>query len=660
MEEVKSTTLAQLEYAAEVFADLPFGYLLILPNQKIHQVNQTLLNWLGYEAEDLIRKKKFSDLLTIGGKIYYETHHLPLEKLQGYANEQNYTLLGRDKLRLPVLVNTTQEKDQKEQLLFTQIFIINISDRKKYELDLLRAKKTADAAIEAKTKFISTISHEIRTPLQALIGISDILLHNDPRQDQLQLLQSMAFASKNLLELINHILDFSKSDSEQVELNLKPFHFRELIQQTVASLQFIAQEKELAFTINIDERIPEYLSGDVPKISQVLNNILGNAIKFTPAGYIKTNIQLLDQVKDHLLIHFSIEDSGIGIPAQKIEKIFESFSQGHDSGEYSGAGLGLAISQNLIRLHQSELKVNSEEGKGSIFSFTLPFQLVVPTKKQRRGSQSLLELLPDIKVLLVEDNPSNVFIISRYFKNWQLDFDLAKNGKVALEMIRQTSYDLILMDLQMPVMDGFATIKAIRAMRGEEFQHLPVVAISASATDDVKNKLLEAGFHNCILKPFDPEELHGLVQAVSLRKSIKIEPNPQDEIPAQATSYSFEQLDYTGLYELMEGDDQALRQFINIVLKDWEQIYQEIEKGIVTKNTALFLQARHKTISTIKLFNATRLKDLLDQAKEVMESPHSYGSDNTVFESLLAVFQHTLDQLRTYLAEGPPEKQGQE
>lgn len=644
----KHTPKWYVENVSDIFADVPFGYLLIFPDQKIKQVNQTLLDWLGCDREALTSGKKFSELLSLGGRFYYETHHRPVEELQGYINEQNYTLLGSNGKRIPVLISTMREKDETGNLLFTQLFITKIATRKKYEQDLIQAKKAADSAVEAKTKFISMISHELRTPLQALIGMSSILLQKQPREDQLSLLQNISFASTNLLELLNHILDFSRSEREALQLDFNPFLFRKLIQQTVASLQFVATEKELTFSTWIDERIPEYLIGDAPKISQVLNNILGNAIKFTPAGFIEIRAKLVEQLNDHVLVHFAIEDSGIGISPGAIGKIFDSFSQGHAEGRFNGAGLGLAISQNLLRLHQSEIKVESEEGKGSIFSFTLPFRVADQVERKQLLRVRTLERITNMKVLLVEDNQSNIFIISRYFEQWKLDFDVAESGAAALEMIQQKPYNLVLMDLQMPGMNGFDTIRALRSMKDEAYRSLPVVALSASAFPALEKKMLDAGFHNYLSKPFDPEELHALLRSVSLGESIVLSPTVKPDLHA-SVHLNEGVLDFTGLRDLMEGDEAAIKQFIGVVLKDWGQILKELKTAVITKDPHLFSQAKHKTISTVELFKAGQLKELLAQANTKMKSPETYELDDPLFKELFDVFDTIIEGLQTFL-----------
>lgn len=651
MERAKFNEHAQnwyLENVVDIFDDLPFGYILIFPDQEIKKVNQTLLNWLGFDREALTTGKKFTELLSVGGKFYYETHHRPLEELQDCVNEQSYTLIGQNGKRIPVLINTKRERDEAGKLVCTQIFAIKIEDRKKYEQELIQAKKAADGVVEAKNKFISMISHELRTPLQALIGMSNILLQKQPREDQLPLLHNISFASTNLLELLNHILNFSKSERVALQLDLNPFSFRQLIQQIVASLEVIATEKELKFSTKIDDKIPEYLIGDAPKISQVLYNILGNAIKFTPSGFIEVRVNLIEQVKDHLLIHFAIEDSGIGISTDSIGKIFDSFSQGHEEGRFGGAGLGLAISQNLLRLHKSTIEVESELGKGSIFSFTLPFRVANKSETRDLLTAQTFEPITGISVLLVEDNQANIFIISRYFEQWKLDFDVAESGLDALEMIRHKLYDIVLMDLQMPGMNGFDTIRALRNMKSNAYRKLTVVALSASAFPALEAKLLEAGFDNYIPKPFDPEQLYSLLQSVARGQSIVLTPVSQQEI-SQPDLAKEELIDLSGLRELMEGDEAAVKRFIEVVLKDWQQIYGELQNGIIKRNPKLFSEAKHKTTSTIELFKAKRLKALLNQANDKMKNSVTYSIDDPLFQELLHVLEVIMERLQAFL-----------
>ncbi|UZR93488.1 GAF domain-containing hybrid sensor histidine kinase/response regulator [Chondrinema litorale] len=386
------------------------------------------------------------------------------------------------------------------------------------ETELIRLKDLAEKSIVAKEEFLSNMSHEIRTPLNAVIGMTHLLIENNPREDQIAKLNTLHFAGENLLALVNDILDYNKIEAGKVNFENIPFNIIEITQNLKQAFIFKAEEKGVALKLFIDSDIPELIKGDPTRLVQLLNNLLGNALKFTQKGKVCLSIEILEENPDNLLLRFKVKDTGIGISKEQIDKIFERFSQANESTtrKYGGTGLGLSIVKKLLELQNSKIEISSQPEQGSCFSFDLRFDKVneesafvmnYKKKEQFPNSNKSAYDLSGIKVLLAEDNSINQIIASEFLKNWNVEIDYAVNGLEAVNKVIENDYDLILMDIQMPEMDGFEAAKKIKELGGTKAE-IPILAMTASAMLGVRNKLHSFGMKDHILKPFNPKELN--------------------------------------------------------------------------------------------------------------------------------------------------------
>ncbi|HXB34938.1 MAG TPA: ATP-binding protein [Puia sp.] len=401
-----------------------------------------------------------------------------------------------------------------EQEFYYNGFIRDISSRKQREQELVQMKEKAEQAAKAKSQFLSVMSHELRTPLNAVIGITHLLMLNQPREDQQEDLRTLQFSGESLLHIINDILDFTKLDSGKIELSAIDFNLRELAQSLYQSFSYKAKEKGIVFDVEFDQRIPFCVKGDNFRISQVLNNLISNAIKFTQEGSVKLKVEMTEDNGTSFAARFSVMDTGIGIPRDKQEKIFEQFTQADSDTTrlYGGTGLGLSISTKLVELMGSTILVDSTPGKGSTFHFGVVLHRgevgeTVVTAQVPKAVSKTNEQFRNKRILLAEDNLFNANIARRFITGWGGEVDLVVDGRQALEFVARKKYDLILMDVQMPVLDGFACTRKIR----KHFKDIPIIAVTASPKNEIISEIISCGMNDFVSKPFKPNELRAKI-----------------------------------------------------------------------------------------------------------------------------------------------------
>ncbi|MBK6448977.1 ATP-binding protein [Candidatus Brachybacter algidus] len=372
-------------------------------------------------------------------------------------------------------------------------------------------KEKAQASEKAKHQFLANMSHEIRTPMNAIKGMTDILIRRNPNDDQKEYLDGIKQSSDSLLFIINDILDISKIEAGKVELEQEPFSVNELVKNVHTMMQFKAEEKGLELLKDIpSENL--YVNGDATRLRQILINLIGNAIKFTENGLVTTSVKS-EQVGEKLNLHFCVTDTGIGIEQSNIDKIFESFEQAYSdtSRKFGGTGLGLSISKKLVELHNGKIWVESEKGKGSQFHFIIPYASAesgAEVKPTEVFSNNIADTIKGIRILLVEDNAFNVVVAQEELEDAieGVQVEVAENGLIAVEKLKSSAFDVILMDIQMPVMNGFEATKVIRALDSEKAQ-IPIIAMTANVLKEEVDLCYLAGMNDFIGKPFDTNEL---------------------------------------------------------------------------------------------------------------------------------------------------------
>jgi signal transduction histidine kinase/ActR/RegA family two-component response regulator len=403
---------------------------------------------------------------------------------------------------------------------FYNAFYKNILDLKKtsdnqadLNAKLEKAIYKAEKSSQAKSEFLSTMSHEIRTPLNAVIGMSNLLLMSNPRQDQKENLEILKFSAANLLSIVNDVLDFNKIEAGKVVFENIAFNMEELMNSICGGQKIKAEEKGLVFKLEVDDLLShKILFGDPTRLTQVIFNLVSNAIKFTRDGSVRVTVTAIEDRHNNITVNFAVKDTGIGIESGNLESIFEPFAQESitTTRQYGGTGLGLAIIKRLLELQGLKMTVNSKLGQGSEFSFNMEFPVSTEKYVPKVENQPIIvghDNLSHLRVLIAEDNMVNIMLMKKLFSKWNLTPTIAENGERAVELVQYGNFDIILMDLQMPVMNGFDAAVEIRKMPDTRKANIPIIALTASALFDIRDRVFNSGMNDYVSKPFKPEEL---------------------------------------------------------------------------------------------------------------------------------------------------------
>ncbi len=464
----------------------------------------------GIPVEDALNKNYRDLLFGINNKEKVRINKFLSQEQSDYGTLFKFFKSSGEKIWIQLRLALTYDSNGKAN--GTIGTMIDVTQLKETEIELNQANKTKD-------EFLSTMSHEIRTPLNAVIGMSDILLMENFLPEQLENLQILKYSSEHLLALINDLLDLNKFKSEEIKLVEDDFNPSELIQNIQLHFKQTASNKNLNFDTIMDSNMPVVLKGDSLKLSQVLKNLLSNAFKFTHQGGVVFRAEAIEIQANSTTMRFSVSDTGIGVSYNKQKDIFKSFVQASDNTStlYGGSGLGLYISKELLKIQKSNLQLESTKGKGSTFWFDISYANSNHESADKQNIISTTEPI-DLKVLVAEDNNLNALLLKKLFNKWNIEYAIAKNGQELLDIYSEKDFDLILMDLQMPVLDGYDTTRVIRKMDDFGKSRIPIIALTAFAQSEVSDKTKRYKMNGYVSKPFNVNELHQLLKFYSRKK----------------------------------------------------------------------------------------------------------------------------------------------
>ena len=663
--EIANKELEALSYSAKLASQYSLSLIeasrdplvTISPEGKITDMNEATVNITGMTREELINSD-FFDYFTEQQKareVYQEVFK------KGSVADAPLTLRNKNGKLTDVLFNGSIYKDDNENVLGVVIVARDVTDQKRIATELIEAKVFAELAtgiaeeekrnaekatiiaenaVKAKQQFLSNMSHEIRTPMNAIIGFTKVVLKTNLSEKQKEYLSAIKMSGDALIVLINDILDLAKVDAGKMTFENLPFKLSSSISAMLHVFETKIQEKNLELVTVYDDSIPKLVLGDPVRLHQIILNLVSNAIKFTSKGKITVSIQMINEDDKSVTIEFSVTDTGIGIEENKIDTVFDDFQQATSdtSRLYGGTGLGLAIVKRLVEPQGGTITVKSKINEGSTFSFILNFQ---KTTIESGVETEILELDPkinSIKVLVVEDMPLNQLLMTTLLDDFGFERDIAENGKVAIEKLESDSYDVILMDIQMPVMNGFEATKYIRNTMKLK---IPIIALTADVTTVDLAKCKEVGMDDYIAKPVDEHILYSKISdLVKRRKQIKGKESESVSIKESESESEVEtkkskciNLDYLKIRT--KSNPRLMMEMISIYLQQTPPLLSTMKQSMADNNWPLLSAAVHKIIPSFSIMGISDHYE--NMAKNIQESANKEQITREIKEMVLQI-----------------------
>ena len=490
-----------------------------------------------------------------------------------------------------------------------------------------KSERQLKEASKIKEQFVANISHEIRTPMNAVLGFAGLLQKTTLDKNQHEYVKSIRSSAENLLTIINDILDLSRIESGMMRIENLPFNLRELLDSLATMLNVKAKNRGLYLRTEVDDSVPENLRGDAVRLTQILMNLISNALKFTHEGGVVVRLEKADTKDKTVFIRFIISDTGIGISEEKQRSVFDRFQQAQTetTRRYGGTGLGLSIVKQLVEIQNGTITLQSQPGKGSIFTVLLPYEVAAEAEMESISPMPVLvgePLLQKIKLLVAEDNLMNQKLIQHLMQQWQIDFDIVSNGAAAVETLKRKAheYNLVLMDIQMPEMDGYAATEKIRY---DLNLSIPIIAMTAHALAGEKEKCLGAGMDDYISKPLNEEHLYRLIRTYS----------------AKITSPTASVINMEYLRSISKGDKAFERNMIRAFSSQMPLELKQLKTAIEDKNYKRIGTIAHSMKSTVSYMGLQYLTPLLQEIETESENQNGFARINDNFISIDATCQ---------------------
>ncbi len=563
-----------------ILENLELGLVEADLNNTIVRAYPKFCELVGFKEEEIIGVNAIDLLLDDEAKAIMKEQEA--KRQEGKPSVYELQLTKKSGEKVWVMISGAPFYDMNDKFLGTIGIHLDISERKKMEEELRSSKEIAENSLHAKEMFLANMSHEIRTPLNAIIGMSELLLQSELNASQEKYLNAISVSSENLLIIIKDILNFSKVDSGQIELEKIPIDIKQVIQNSITLLALKADEKNILLTNRIKTKeISGYLADPV-RLGEILTNLLSNAIKFTPSGKVSLNCEIIkiDEKIDNL--RFEVVDTGIGIEAGKLNLIFEQFKQASESTSrlFGGTGLGLSISKQLVSLFGGELEVSTEFGKGSRFYFNINLEkTLLPEIISKKLADTLH--LANLKVLVADDNDINLILAQSILEQWKMIVKTATNGKEAVKFVEKETFDIILMDIRMPILDG---IEASWKIRNELKINTPIIALTANIELNELASYLENGMNDYLCKPFKQIELQKIIE-----KHLSRENKTFSEVQ-QTKSY----LDLSNLQVIFDNNQEIIERMLNSFIETTPEVISMLKNATLQNNQEEIKALTHK------------------------------------------------------------------
>lgn len=538
-------------------------------------------------------------------------------------------------------------------LLFSLVLYYNLRQKNIINKELKLATEAANKSKKEKEEFFTFTSHEIRTPLNAVVGMTQLLAKTTLNEVQRKYLKTIKTSSKNILFLVNDVLDLAKLEKGAIKLESVDTSLTEIVTDIEDALSFKLNEKPVQLNFHIDTNIPDYIKGDPLRINQILLNLTDNAIKFTKKGTVSLTVKVVGETSEAISIYFEVKDTGIGITKEKLEKIFESYEQASvdTARHYGGTGLGLAITKQLIELMGSKIEIKSELAVGTSFSFTIVFNKSETTSNLLHDNT--IEHLANVTILAVDDTDLNrsIFYDLIHSKENNVNVVLAEDGEKALEACLKQQFDVIMMDLQMPILNGFETTERIRKDPNNPNKNTPIIAMTAHVLEGVSKRCDAVGMNDYIAKPINISLLHQKIKLhVQQSTTIKVNPNSvsvleEEQYKDSTLTLKTANIDLTGLSELVGGKEDKIIKYIDLFLKNVPKDFAILKQQFASQQWEECGKTAHKIKGNASYMGIEQAKELLVQVEKMKEEVAQVDKNRDIVVELEAVLRNASQDL---------------
>lgn len=636
---------AELEKLSIVARETANGVFITNAEGEMEWFNEGFSKVFGYYSVEEYKKKRGSSIFQVSGhsRIREIVKEAIDTKSSVVYENATPTISGESLWIKTTLTPIFYESGELKKLVFIETDVT----------ELKKAKETAEDSLQIQEQFLANTSHEIRTPMNGILGMTRQLLETPLDNEQTEYLTAIKESSNNLLHVVNDILDISKIRAGKITFENIEFRITDLFKSLQFLLQYKAEEKNIYLKSLIDGKLPQVLKGDPMRLNQILINLAGNAIKFTEKGSVTFSAELLDFVDSRALVQFCVADTGIGIPEDKLDYIFETFAQAesHTSRKYGGTGLGLSISKFLVEKQGGKISVSSKVGQGSSFCFTMEFDIGNPNWEgqvyQKTEGIPLDVDLSQLKVLLVDDNLINQKVAVYELKKWKIKVDAVVSAEAAFHKLQQQNYDLVLMDISMPVMDGLTATRYIRSHFDMSTKDIPIIAMTASALAGEKERCVEAGMNDYISKPFDPVILFKKIVQWTNSEIKAMQLETVESISRKRTKTT----DLSIIREQAAGDPNYVKEVIQVYLDSVSEYLNDFKQSVAQQQWSEVSRQAHKLKGTVAYFGMDELKEILSQIEVMTKEEFNVVEFNALYQNIDKMIEQSKQELESELKE---------